>query len=106
MKRYTYLGPVYEYERIAAYRWHGETTAPSIEKARSNLAHQYKKSHGLNVTVPITLPGTFIVTYDPVQKAYQELTTLLCSKEENITRENAMDAIHTAVGFLGEALDI
>lgn len=106
MKRYVYLGPVYEYERIAVYRWSGETTATSVEKARSNLAYQYKKAHGLNITVPITLPGNFIVTYDPVQKAYRELTMLLCSKEENITKENAMDAVNNAVKFLGEALDI
>ena len=57
MNKYSYDGPVMEFDRLIANRWHGETMAVSEEKARSNLAYQYKKSHGRSATSKITLPG-------------------------------------------------
>ena len=57
MKKYIYEGPGTEFGRIIDNCWHGETMAVSEEKARSNLAYQYKKSHGRSATSKITLPG-------------------------------------------------
>ena len=57
MNRYAYEGPVMNFDRCVANRWKGETTAPSEQKARSNLTYRYKKDNGLAPTAKITLPG-------------------------------------------------
>ena len=57
MNHYIYDGPVKVFETCVTSHWHGETMAVSEEKARSNLAYQYKKSHGRSATSKITLPG-------------------------------------------------
>ena len=57
MNHYIYDGPVKVFETCFTSHWHGETMAVSEEKARSNLAYQYKKSHGRSATSKITLPG-------------------------------------------------
>jgi hypothetical protein len=43
MNQYTYDGPVMEFETCVTNRWHGSTYAVSEQKARSNLAYQFKK---------------------------------------------------------------
>lgn len=57
MNRYSYVGPVMEFDRYVADSWRGETTASSEAKARSNLAYRYKKENGKAPGAKITLPG-------------------------------------------------
>ena len=45
MNRYTYNGPVYEFDKLIASNWNGETCAPSEARARTNLAYQFKKQN-------------------------------------------------------------
>lgn len=55
--KYRYDGPVLEFDRLVADHWKGETMAPSVKKARSNLAHQYKVKNNRIASVKVTLPG-------------------------------------------------
>ena len=55
--KYTYDGPVMEFDRLLADHWKGETMAPSEKKARSNLIYQFKKQNSRIVGKKITLPG-------------------------------------------------
>ena len=55
--KYTYDGPVMEFNRLLADHWKGETMAPSEKKARSNLIYQFKKQNSRIVGTKITLPG-------------------------------------------------
>ena len=55
--KYTYDGPVMEFDRLLADHWKGETMAPSEKKARSNLIYQLKKQNSRIVGTKITLPG-------------------------------------------------
>ena len=55
--KYTYDGPVMEFDRLLADHWKGETMAPSKKKARSNLIYQFKKQNSRIVGTKITLPG-------------------------------------------------
>lgn len=64
MKLYSYNGPVFEFEKLIADRWNGETYAVSESKARSNLAFQFKKETGRVPRTKITLPGKIIVEGD------------------------------------------
>lgn len=57
MNEYVYDGPVRIFETIVNHNWHATTYASSEEKARSNLAYQYKVSHGYSVNTKIILPG-------------------------------------------------
>lgn len=57
MNKYSYDGPVKEFDVIVSNRWRGSTYAVSAEKARSNLAYQYKKARGKTASTKITLPG-------------------------------------------------
>lgn len=57
MNRYSYDGPVLEFETCVAHRWTGTTYAPSESKARSNLTYQYKKQHNKVANTKIVLPG-------------------------------------------------
>ena len=61
MNLYTYNGPVFEFERLIADRWHGETYAVSESKARTNLAYQFKKQTGRLPRTKISLPGKIIL---------------------------------------------
>lgn len=54
--KYTYDGPVMEFDRLLADHWKGETMAPSEKKARSNLIYQFKKQNSRIVGTKITLP--------------------------------------------------
>lgn len=56
-KKYTYNGPVMEFDRCVANHWKASTYAPSEKKARSNLAYQYKKECGKTPNTKITVPG-------------------------------------------------
>ena len=55
--RYEYDGPVMEFGRCICNRWCGSTLATSEKKARSNLAHQFKKKYNKAPGAKITLPG-------------------------------------------------
>jgi hypothetical protein len=55
--RYAYCGPVLEFGSRLTARWKGETVAPSEEKARNNLAYQYKKLYNKPRYAKIDLPG-------------------------------------------------
>ena len=55
--KYTYDGPVMEFDRLLADHWKGETMAPSEKKARSNLIYQLKRQNSRIVGTKITLPG-------------------------------------------------
>ena len=55
--KYTYDGPVMEFDRLLADHWKGETMAPSEKKARNNLIYQFKKQNSRIVGTKITLPG-------------------------------------------------
>lgn len=57
MNRYVYDGPVESFNKPIANQWYGETLAPSVKKARSNLAYQFKKYNNLLPTAKISLPG-------------------------------------------------
>lgn len=55
--KYTYDGPVMEFDRCVTDHWKGETMAISEKKAKSNLIYQYKKKNNRVVGTKITLPG-------------------------------------------------
>lgn len=57
MDRYKYDGPVMIFGRCVKDHWKGETIAPSVEKARSNLAYQCKKQINLGGGGKVDLPG-------------------------------------------------
>lgn len=57
MNKYSYSGPVMEFNNCVCSNWEGSTYAESEKKARSNLAYQYKKSNNRIVGSRITLPG-------------------------------------------------
>lgn len=57
LKRYVYDGPVMEFGRCVADRWRGETSAPSEQKARSNLTYKFKLNTGRAPYSKVTLPG-------------------------------------------------
>ncbi|GHV47393.1 hypothetical protein FACS189499_04850 [Clostridia bacterium] len=60
MKEYVYDGPVMEFTTYVANRWKASTRAVSENKARSNLAYQFKKSHNKLPSAKITLPGRIV----------------------------------------------
>lgn len=60
-KRYSYKGPVCEFDRVIASMWTAETSAPSEKKAMSNLAYQFNRDHTKIKTAKITLPGKLTV---------------------------------------------
>lgn len=57
MKKYRYSGPVMWFNNCIVNKWTGETMAVSPEKARSNLAYQFKKQNHFVKSANITLPG-------------------------------------------------
>lgn len=61
MKQYSYEGPVLEFNKIVANRWVGTTSAVSENKARCNLAYQFKKQNNREAATKITLPGKLVV---------------------------------------------
>lgn len=55
--RYSYSGPVTEFDRVIANHWSSSTYAPSESKARSNLIFQFKKQYNKVPNAKISLPG-------------------------------------------------
>lgn len=55
--KYSYYGPVLEFDKCVTDCWRGETMAPSEKKARSNLTYQYKKQNNKVAGTKVTLPG-------------------------------------------------
>ena len=64
MALYSYNGPVCEFGKVVANHWKGQTYAVSEAKARTNLAHQFKKDTGRVPRSNITLPGKIVVEGD------------------------------------------
>ena len=60
MNQYVYDGPVMEFNTCVANRWQGSTYAASEQKARSNLAYQFKKGNNRIPGSRITLPGKLV----------------------------------------------
>lgn len=61
MNKYSYNGPVMEFDRCIADRWKGETVAVSEKKAKSNLIFRYKQENGKAANARISLPGKLTV---------------------------------------------
>jgi len=61
MNQYTYEGPVMEFDRCISDSWRGSTFAVSPNKARSNLAYQFKKKFNRLPSTKITLPGKIML---------------------------------------------
>lgn len=57
MNKYSYNGPVMEFDRCIANKWRGETMAVSEKKAKSNLVYQFKKKSNRTAATRISLPG-------------------------------------------------
>lgn len=55
--RYKYSGPVLAFDRLICDKWRGETVAETPEKAKSNLAYQFKKKNNLEKNARIYLPN-------------------------------------------------
>lgn len=56
-QKYMYDGPVLVFDTLVADHWKGETMAPNVRKARSNLSYQFKKQSNRMPGVKVTLPG-------------------------------------------------
>lgn len=61
LKRYSYKGPVCEFDRCIASMWTAETVAPSEKRALSNLAFQFKRDTNRVKTSKISLPGKLTI---------------------------------------------
>lgn len=61
MNKYSYNGPVMEFDRCIADRWKGETVAVSEKKAKANLIFRYKQENGKATNARISLPGKLTV---------------------------------------------
>ena len=57
MNKYSYDGPVMEFDTCVAARWKASTYAVSEKKARNNLTYQFKKESNRIPNTKITLPG-------------------------------------------------
>ena len=64
MAKYIYDGPVTQFGKCIANKWHGETIAESQRKAISNLEYQFKKKNNMLATAKIGLPGYLEVYYE------------------------------------------
>lgn len=61
MNKYSYKGPVLEFDKIIANHWESTTVAVSEKKARCNLAYQFKTETGRIARTKITLPGKIVM---------------------------------------------
>lgn len=61
MNKYTYDGPVMEFNTCVTDRWFTSTYAVSEEKARSNMSYQYKKYNNRVSNTKIMLPGKIVL---------------------------------------------
>lgn len=63
MNRYTFTGSVIDiYDRVIEKNVTLQTVAGSAEKARSNMAYQYKKNNNFEIWVKIRLVGKLTVS--------------------------------------------
>lgn len=60
MHKYYYSGPVMLFERCITNNWHGETMAPTAEKAKSNLIFRFKKENNMLPNTKISFVGKVI----------------------------------------------
>lgn len=60
MHKYTYDGPVMEFDRCVQEHFKAETYAVSEKKARSNFTFQWKKQNGRVARTRIELPGKIV----------------------------------------------
>lgn len=63
-KRYSYKGPVCEFDRCIAHIWTAETSAPSKKKALSNLTYRFKQENNKIKTAKITLDPSKLVVVE------------------------------------------
>lgn len=63
MNRYTYDGPVMEFNTCLVARWKGITYAESENKARNNLTYQFKKMNHKLPNSKINLPGKILLIH-------------------------------------------
>ena len=61
--KYIYKGPVMSFGRCVSNCWEGATIAESESRARTNLAYQYKKQHGLSAGTKISVTGPLTVVH-------------------------------------------
>lgn len=54
---YEYTGAVKNFNTVVAHSWKASTSAPTEQKARSNIIYQYKRKQGLMPSAKITLEG-------------------------------------------------
>lgn len=57
MAIYRFSGPVTQFGVCICNHWSGATTAPTKEKARSNLTYRFKKETGKTADSSIKLEG-------------------------------------------------
>lgn len=62
MDLYVYSGPVELFGKVIDHYWKAETRASTSRKAKSNLAHRYKKEHGYAERTVITFPGNLYIS--------------------------------------------
>lgn len=60
MNQYVYSGPVMEFDRCIMNNFKASTYAVSEQKARSNLAYQFKRQHNKALGTKISLPGKVV----------------------------------------------
>ena len=60
-KVYEFNGAIRLFDRIIAQNYTAQTTAPSVLKARSNIAYRYKRDNGYAKTAKISLTGKFTI---------------------------------------------
>lgn len=69
-QKYSYSGPVMEFDRLLVNNWMASTIAESESKARSNLAYQFKKKHNRSANSRIFLPGKIITEEMNIRSGY------------------------------------
>lgn len=57
MNKYTYDGPVMEFNTCISSRWRASTYAPSEKRAKSNLTFRFKRENNRVPGSAISLPG-------------------------------------------------
>lgn len=61
MNKYTYNGPVMEFDTCIASNWQASTYAESERKAKSNMIYQFKKKNNRVPGTKISLPGKVVL---------------------------------------------
>lgn len=61
MTKYSYKGPVMEFDRCIANNWEASTWAVSPKKALCNLTYRFKQENNRTANTKISLPGKLTV---------------------------------------------